>query len=207
LPFYALDAVRFLERHAIGHDSHSDDRWRLEPRVATESRDHDLFGFPSRGFKKEFTQQMRKMFVVATAPDASRVLHYDEVVANGGTNFLFVFNRCYLSESWDEYLTMSTIDPTAPTYDLMSEFQFTGDFLVRGRSENRYIPLEADHIARNLIHNLEEWRVARAAGEVGFVGGKIPAEWVTGVVEFDWSEPSKLLPIPIWEAELDNSKR
>jgi hypothetical protein len=164
----------------------------------------DLFRFLTPRFKKEFTQSQGQLLVVVAAPHGSEILQYTETVAAGPAEFLFTFDRCHLSESWNDYYetSMSTRDPTEPMFDLMGEFCFTGAFLVRGRGGNRYVPVEPHELRANLIHDVRE---LQQADQVGFVGGRIPAEWVKAAVDSDVFNTSKseLLPIPIWEADLD----
>ncbi len=85
----------------------------------------------------------------------------------------------------------------------MDEFCLPGAFLVRGESASYYRRLGATHIRENLIHDAE-----KLPGEerIGLVGGTIPGEWVTAVIDYDPLDQSRVpevLPIPLWDAELD----
>ena len=85
----------------------------------------------------------------------------------------------------------------------MKEFCFTGNFLVSGQGGCRYLCPAAEEIEANIIRTVDQFQKAE---EVGCIGGMLPADWITGVVEFEHfnrSGPTKLLPVPVWDAELD----
>ena len=205
MPSYALDVARFLEFHAEGDYGHSDVSWRLAPLLGEDRGGCGLMRFLSPTFKKEFTQAMGQILVAAEVPSGARIVQDHETVAEGGTTVVFLFKRCHLSESTADYydVSMSVDDPTAPTFDLMSEFCFTGSFVVHGESAGYYHRLSAAHIAKNLVRLPSELPAAR---HLGFVGGTLPAEWITHVIEvdpYDRPKPPQLIPIPKWRAELD----
>jgi hypothetical protein len=204
MPSYALDTARLVEFHAEGYFGNSPESWRLEPIVADLS-DRDLFRFLSPTFKKEFTERMGHTLVIAKIPEGARLSRGEKTIASAGTTVLFAFDRCYLSESWNDYgeLYLFADDPSAPEFDLMEEFCFTGSFLVNGRGGGRYFCPTAEELEANAIQTVEQFQTTE---QVGCIGGMLPADWITDVVEFehfDRSGAAKVLAVPEWEAELD----
>jgi predicted nucleic acid-binding Zn ribbon protein len=205
MPCYALDTARFIQFHCEGYFGHSPESWRIQPLVEKSREDRDLFRLFSPTFKKEFTQQQGHILVFAKVPKKSSLKFHKEIVANEDTTLLFEFNRCYLSENTSDYYSLHLFvdDESAPPYDLMDEFCFTGGFLVRMTDRNNLTLPSSKIVFDNIIHTIEEMQNTEC---LCHIGGIMPANWITDVIEIDDFAPLRsvtLKPIPKWWAELD----
>jgi hypothetical protein len=206
LSSYALDSARFLAAHAEGHNAVDPQPWSIKPLLdLSDGGSRSLHFLDERRFKKEFTERMGGIDVIARVPANCNVTgRKDAEVMATGTEFLFSIRRCHLSSGvYDAQEThLFCNDPESPVFDIGSEFQFQGEVLVLGRGAFRNWSPSEQEIAANLVSHPRDWETT---AEKGGVGMSLPARWVTHVLEYDRQHddnPPTSIPVPDWRADI-----
>ncbi|HZU32700.1 MAG TPA: hypothetical protein VFB79_16400 [Candidatus Angelobacter sp.] len=204
LSSYALDSARFLAAHAEGHYAVDPQPWSIKQLLdLPDGGSRALHFLDERKFKKEFTERMGTLTVIAKVPASCNVIGDKEVeVMAAGTDFVFGIKRCHLSsgvyDAQETHLFCNEAD--SPVFDIGREFRFQGEVLVKGRGAFRHWSPPEQEIAANLVSHPRDWGT-----EVNGVGMSLPARWITHVLEYDREHddnPPKAIPVPAWQTEI-----
>jgi hypothetical protein len=206
LSSYALDSARFVAAHAEGHYALAPQPWSIRQLLQLTDGDARLFRFlKERQFKKEFTEGMGELNVIARVPARCNITGRKDVeVMAAETEFVFCIKRCHLSggvyDAQETHLFCN--EPDSPVFDIGCEFRFQGEVLVLGRGAFRYWTPPEQEIAASLVSHPRDWG---ATVDIGGVGMSLPARWITHVLQYDSQTPDnppKLIPVPAWRADI-----
>lgn len=206
LSSYALDSARFVAAHAEGHYEVDPQPWSIKQLLDLSDGDsRPLHFLDERRFKKEFTEKMGALHVIARVPAGCSVTGNKDVeVMAAGIEFVFSIKRCHLSHGvYDAQEThLFSNEPDSPVFDIGAEFRFQGEVAVLGRGAFRYWSPPEHEIAANLVSHPRDWNTEI---EIGGVGMSLPARWITHVLQYDHQDrdnPPQLIPIPVWRADI-----
>ena len=204
LSSYALDSGRFLAAHAEGHYAVDPQPWSIKQLLdLPDGGSRPLHFLDERKFKKEFTEKMGSLTVIARVPAGCNVIGRKDVeVMAAGTEFVFGIKRCHLSSNvYDNQEThLFCGESDSPMFDIGREFRFQGEVLVKGRGAFRHWSPPEQDIAANLVSHPRDWGT-----DVNGVGMSLPARWITHVLEYDRphdDNPPKSIPVPDWRADI-----
>jgi hypothetical protein len=183
LPTFAVGLAQFVEQHIYGQTRPiwNEIPWRIAPLVRVLDQRREDFGFlRDATFKREFTQRIKGLEVVAKVPPGGDL--YDrrkqQVVVKEEEEFSFDVLRGHLTEQgYYDRNDLISRETGKPPIDIASDFHFRGHLLPRG----------------------EKQRTAFAP-QMGFLPElEIPIRWITHAkVWGGLDREGTLLPVPQW---------
>lgn len=186
LPTYALGLVQFVEPHIYGQtiERWGEAPWRIVPLVrSAEQRHEEIWLLSDATFKREFTQWIKGLKVIAKVPEDCAL--YDpreqKVVVDSGEEFSFSVLRGHLTEQG--YYDMNDLvaeETGKPQFDIAVDFHFRGHLVPHQNREYQGLALFERSFQR--YPELE-----------------IPIRWITHAKIWNGLDREEtLLPVPQW---------
>ncbi|MGC4004056.1 MAG: hypothetical protein QM811_13425 [Pirellulales bacterium] len=141
LPTFAIGLAQFVEPHIYGRTRHiwGEIPWRIAPLVRVPDQRREDFGFlRNTTFKREFTQNIKGLEVVAKIPTGGGLYDQREkqMVIKEEEEFSFAVLRGHLTEqSYYDRNDLIAREASKPTIDIASDFHFRGHLLPRGETQ------------------------------------------------------------------------
>lgn len=186
LPTFALGLVQFVEPHIYNHTRETWGKipWRITPLVhGLDQRREDFRLLKDPAFKREFTQRIKGLEVVAKVPPGGDLYdpHKKQVVIKEGEEFSFGVLRGHLTEQgYYDRDDLVAREAGKQPIDIAADFHFRGHLLSRGDAQRPTFSLH-----------------------MGFFNGfpelEIPIRWITHAKVWNGLDrEDTLLPVPQW---------
>lgn len=173
---FAFDAARFIMSHASGCLA-------IAPMVAGETGS----SHPDLATKRRITGHIGGLLALARTPKGAKVCWgtQDAFIAEDQP-FVFVIERCHLSESWGDFIHLRVREQNPPHHDLESRFSFVGGVF---RNAKGLKSLQVDPSSEVPFDGECEYNLARA---------RIPVRWIDEVLYWEARKKLVRLPVPRW---------
>lgn len=177
---FALDSVEFLFDLLRGR--RGSEQPDLEPIVLVHPT-HDLYRLDDRQRRKEYSERvLRGLHVVARTPPDMSFRRNGEVIIPPNSTFGGELIRCHLSQSLDDYVSLTLDGPRLRPFDRIEDFALLANIL--GMTTND---------ARKVV-----WAPGQRS-EPNITRARVPAHWIIGTFNpYDDPLAERITPVRTW---------